>query len=54
MSESKLTYKIELRYSLDNNKKVIFINEIHSDGLEIQTTSVGNNKIIEKKIKDEF
>ena len=51
MSESKLTYKIELQYSLDNNKKVIFINEIHSDGLEIQTTSVGNNKIIEKKIK---
>lgn len=50
MTDSKLTYKIQLQYFLDNNEKVVFYNELHSDGIEIQTISVGNNKVIEKTI----
>jgi hypothetical protein len=49
--EGQLTFKIELEY-LFENKKVIFHNEICNDGLSTKSISVGNNKVIEKTIKD--
>lgn len=48
---SKLTFKLELQYSL-NDEKVIFRNEINNDGLATKTISIGNNKVIEKTIND--
>ena len=46
---SKLTYKIVLEYFLDN-RKVIYSNEISSDGLATSTISVGNDKVSETTI----
>lgn len=49
--ESKLTFKIELQYFLED-KKVIFHNEICNDGLTTKSISIGNNRVIEKTIND--
>ena len=48
---SKLTFKIELQYFFED-KKVVFHNEICNDGLTTKSISIGNNKVIEKKIND--
>lgn len=48
---SKLTFKVELQYFLDN-KKVVFSNEICNDGLKTKVISIEKNKVIEKTINN--
>ena len=49
--KSNLTFKIELEYFF-KDKKVVFHNEICNNGLATKSTSIGNNKVIEKTIND--
>lgn len=49
--ESKLTFKVELQYFLED-KKVIVYNEICNNGFATNSITIGNNKVIEKTINN--